>query len=270
MIAREGSGPGEMHWGAESQADFRESPRCSIPAGGRASPGRSHSAKPTRSPGEEGFGRAGGGRSSTVPWLLLQAAPPPAGGRRDAEMPAGGPAAGARGGGIWESAAGQRSARPSLCGEDHPAETGGSGAWRPREQVAPHSSPFSCQDPPQLPVHSVTTSLPRVTFAACKIWSPQRIPTCGPALRWVEHSWVPSQRRWTSLPSVCWGEFPQVELGVCTCLPCLPRRALSTPGLGGQACSLAPELARGLSERVTHGTEKPRLPRKIQWFWLQD
>lgn len=99
--------------------------------------------------------------------------------------------------------------------------------------------------PPQPPVHSVTTSLPRVTFAACKIWSPQHIPTCGPALRWVERSWVPSRRRWTSLPSVCWGEFPQAELGVCTCLPCLPPRALSTPGLGSQACSPAPKLARG-------------------------
>lgn len=121
-------------------------PAGSSPAGGRASPGGSHSAKPTRSSGEEGFGSAGGGRSSMVPWLLLQAAPLPAGRRRDPEMPAGGPAAGTRGGGVWEAAAGQRGARLSLRGEDHPAETGGSGAWRPREQVASHSPPFPCQD----------------------------------------------------------------------------------------------------------------------------
>ena len=161
-------------------------------------------------------------------------------------MPAGGPTAGPGGAGIREPAAGQRGARPGLRGEDHPAETGvGSGAWRPGEWVMPLSSPFPCQGSLPTPVHSVTTSLPRVTFAACKIWSPQRTPTCGPALRWVECSWVPSQRRWTSLPSTCWGELPQAELGVCTCLPCLSPRTLSIPGLGSQACSLAPELTRG-------------------------
>ena len=64
------------------------------------------------------------------------------------------------------------------------------------------------------PVRSVTASSPRVTFAACRIWSPQCTPTCGLALLWAERSWAPSRRRWTSLPSVCWGECPQAALRV--------------------------------------------------------
>lgn len=46
-------------------------------------------------------------------------------------------------------------------------------------------SPFWCVRAWSL-VLSVTASSPRVTFAACRIWSPQHTPTCGLAQLWID------------------------------------------------------------------------------------
>lgn len=65
-----------------------------------------------------------------------------------------------------------------------------------------------------LTVHVVTASLPRVTSAVCRIWSPQCTPTYGPALLSIEQSWAPARKSWMWLPNTCWGKCSHTWLRV--------------------------------------------------------